>query len=146
MCREFSSWYVVFFYPKIVEYYKKLFKIICYLLQKYIFFTKNLSICIFCSTFAANIPFSEYGLGCPRLEGLSVLAVLFFLMRYQFYPNLFHIFAVNIIFRIYILGLFKSTTSTTCFNNLRGNQLPAALKESHVSVNMLFCIAVSSRI
>ncbi len=26
-------------------------------------------------------------------------------------------------------------TSTTCFNNLRGNQLPAALKESHVSVN-----------
>ena len=101
MCRELSSWYVVFFYPKIVEYYKKLFKIIyfiCYLLQKYIFFTKNLSICIFCSTFAANIPFSEYGLGCPRLEGLSVLAVLFFLMRYQFYPNLFHIFAVNIIF------------------------------------------------
>ena len=31
--------------------------------------------------------------------------------------------------------LFKSTTSTTCFNNLRGNQLPAALKEAHVSVN-----------
>jgi hypothetical protein len=29
-------------------------------------------------------------------------------------------------------GLFKSTTSTTFFNNLRGNQLPAALKESFV--------------
>ena len=32
-------------------------------------------------------------------------------------------------------GKCKSTTQTTCFNNLRGNQLPAALKESHVSVN-----------
>ena len=31
--------------------------------------------------------------------------------------------------------IIKSTTSTTFFNNLRGNQLPAALKESHVSVN-----------
>ena len=33
-------------------------------------------------------------------------------------------------------GKCKSTTTqTTCFNNLRGNQLPAALKEAHVSVN-----------
>ena len=30
---------------------------------------------------------------------------------------------------------FLTTTTTTCVNNLRGNQLPAALKESHVSVN-----------
>jgi hypothetical protein len=28
--------------------------------------------------------------------------------------------------------LFKSTTSTTCFNNLRGNQLPAALKGNNL--------------
>ena len=37
----------------------------------------------------------EYGLGCPRLEGLSVLAVLFLFVRYNFYAYLFQVFSIN---------------------------------------------------
>ena len=63
----------------------------------YTFFPKYLVSSFFCCTFAANIPIMEYGLGCPRLEGLSVLAVLFLFVRYNFYAYLFQVFCINVI-------------------------------------------------
>ena len=69
------------------------------------FSSKNLHIYIFCCTFTPNIPIKEYGLGCPRLEGLSVLAVLFFLVRYQLYSYLLLIFVINIIFNYIVVNV-----------------------------------------
>ena len=68
--------------------YRFLYKI-CTFLPKYLVSS------FFRSTFAANIPIVEYGLGCPRLEGLSVLAVLFLFVRYNFYAYLFQVFSIN---------------------------------------------------
>ena len=62
----------------------------------YTFLPKYLVSSFFCCIFAANIPIMEYGLGCPRLEGLSVLAVFFLFVRYNFYAYLFRELLVKV--------------------------------------------------